>query len=76
MRLDEGLGAVKGGLRELEEVRGDQRRLEGIRGGYRGLEEHQNGAPNCSSYHPNLPHIGFDGSWTNGIAVAAQNTPA
>ena len=39
--------------------------------GHRG----SNGAPNCSSYHPNLPHIGFDGSnsKTNGIAVAAQN---
>ena len=35
-----------------------------------------NGAPNCSSNHPNLPHIGFDGSRTNGIAVAAQNAPA
>ena len=31
-----------------------------------------NGAPNCSSNHPNLPHIGFDGSRTNGIAVAVH----
>ena len=30
-----------------------------------------NGPPNCSSNHPNLPHIGFDGSRTNGIAVAS-----
>ena len=35
-----------------------------------------NGAPNCSSYHSNLPRIGFGGSRTNGIAVAAQNVPA
>ena len=33
-------------------------------------------APNCSSDHPHLPHIGFDGSRINGIAVAAQNTTA
>ena len=39
---------------------------------HRGL----NGAPNCSSNHPNLPHIGFDGSRTNGIAVAACKTHA
>ena len=35
-----------------------------------------NGAPNCSSNHPDLSHIGFHGSRTNGMAVAAQNAPA
>ena len=34
-----------------------------------------NGAPNCSSNHPHLPNTGFDGSRTNGIAVAAQTRP-
>ena len=33
-------------------------------------------APNCSSNNPDLPNIRFDGSRTNGIAVAAQNAPA
>ena len=32
-----------------------------------------NGAPNCSSHHPDSSHIGFDGSRTNSLAVAAQN---
>ena len=35
-----------------------------------------NVAPNCSSNNPDLPNIRFDGSRTNGIAVAAQNAPA
>ena len=35
-----------------------------------------NGAPNYSSHHPDSSHIGFDGSRTNGMAVAAQNAPA
>ena len=35
-----------------------------------------NGAPNCSSNHPDSSHIGFLGSRTNGMAVAAQNAPA
>ena len=34
------------------------------------------GAPNCSSNHPDASHIGFHGSRTNGMAVAAQNAPA
>ena len=35
------------------------------------------GAPNCSSHHPDSSHIGFHGSKTNGnMAVAAQNAPA
>ena len=34
------------------------------------------GVPNCSSHHPDSSHIGFDGSKTNGMAVAAQNVPA
>ena len=49
-----------------------------IKGGSKPFFYHRgsNGAPNCSSNHPDLPHIGFDGSRTNGIAVAAQNVPA
>ena len=35
-----------------------------------------NGAPNCSSHHPDSSHIGFDGSRTNSLAVAAQNAIA
>ena len=35
-----------------------------------------NGAPSCSSHHLDSSHIGFDGSRTNGMAVAAQNAPA
>ena len=35
-----------------------------------------NGAPNCSSNHPDSSHIGFHGSNTNGMAIAAQNAPA
>ena len=35
-----------------------------------------NGAPNCSSNHPDSSHIVFHGSRTNGMAVAAQNAPA
>ena len=35
-----------------------------------------NGAPNCSSNHPDSSHIGFHGSRTNGMAVAAQKAPA
>ena len=35
-----------------------------------------NRAPNCSSYHPDPSHIGFHGSRTNGMVVAAQNAPA
>ena len=35
-----------------------------------------NGAPNCSSHHPDSSHIGSDGSRTNGMAVAAQYVPA
>ena len=35
-----------------------------------------NGAPNCSSNHPDSSHIGFHGSRTNGMAVASQNAPA
>ena len=27
------------------------------------------------SHHPDSSHIGFNGSRTNGMAVAAQNTP-
>ena len=34
-----------------------------------------NGAPNCSSHHPDSSHIRFHGSTTNGMAVAAQNAP-
>ena len=41
---------------------------DGPRGAY--------GAPNCSSHHPDSSHIGFDGSRTNGMAVAAQIAPA
>ena len=40
------------------------------------VSEPRHGAPNCSSHHPNSSHIGFDGSRTNGMAVAAQNAPA
>ena len=35
-----------------------------------------NGAPNCSSHHLDSSHIGFDGSRTNSLAVAAQNAIA
>ena len=35
-----------------------------------------NGASNCSSHHPDLPHIGFDGSRTNILGVVAQNATA
>ena len=35
-----------------------------------------NGAPNCSSHHPDSSHIRFHGSRTNGMAVVAQNAPA
>ena len=35
-----------------------------------------NGAPNCSSHHPDSSHIGFDRSRTNGMTVVAQNVPA
>ena len=35
-----------------------------------------NGAPNCSSNHPDSSHIGFDGSRTNSLAVAVQNAIA
>ena len=37
--------------------------------------DRRNGAPNCSSHHPDL-HIGFDGSRTNSLAVATQNAIA
>ena len=35
-----------------------------------------NGASNCSSHHPDLSHIGFDGSRTTILGVVAQNATA